>query len=204
MGFYVDRIVPRALNTVCGSRYFDYWRDRVCEGLGGDILEIGFGSGTNIKHLPPTVDRVVAVEPAGLARDLARLKISNTDIAISFVDVIAGTLPLVDDSFDGALCTFTLCTVERPEVVLGEIRRVLKPGASLHFLEHGLSPERRTAAWQHRLNGWEQRLAGGCQLIRDPQRLVRDAQFKLEWSEHAYAKGPKPWSYFTLGVASKP
>lgn len=166
-------------------------------------MEIGFGSGTNVPYLPSSVRRVVAVEPAGVARRLAESRMSNFTVPIAFVDVNEGEMPLADDSFDGALCTFTLCTVEHPHVVLGEILRVLKPGATFHFLEHGLAPDARTATWQRRLNGLEERVAGGCQLIRDPEALIRAARFDVEWCEKRYAGGPRPWSYFTVGVARK-
>ncbi|MBW4029696.1 MAG: class I SAM-dependent methyltransferase [Acidobacteria bacterium] len=204
MGFYADQVVPRAVGLVCGTHYFRPWRQRVCEGLSGDIVEIGFGSGANLAFLPASVRRVVAVEPALVARRLAGSAASRSAAAISFVEVEGGRLPLEDDSLDGALCTFTLCTVQRPDIVLGEIRRVLKPGGALHFLEHGLAPDARTAKWQRRLNGWEQRLAGGCQLTRDAATLVRDAGLEIEAMEQRYAGGPRPWTYFTLGVARKP
>jgi len=204
MGFYVDQVVPRAIGVVCGSRFFDPWRHRVCQGLAGDVLEIGFGSGANVRHYPPAVERVIAVEPAGVARRRAASNISQARCPVTLIDPTRGSLPLGDDTFDAALCTFTLCSVDDPDAVLAEILRILTPGGSLHFLEHGLAPDRATASWQHRLNGFEQRLAGGCQLIREPLALVGDAGFAVQWSEQAYAKGPKPWSFFTLGVAVKP
>jgi len=204
MGFYFDQVVPRAVGVVCGTKFFRPWRRRVCEGLSGDILEIGFGSGANLTYLPASVRRVVAVEPAIVARRLARSSTSRSAADITFVEAEGDRLPIEDDSLDGALCTFTLCTVARPDVMLGEIRRILKPGAELHLLEHGLSPDARTARWQRRLNGWEQRLAGGCQLTRDAAALARDAGFEVEVVEQRHAGGPRPWGYFTLAIARKP
>lgn len=204
MGLYADQVVPRAVGLVCGTRFFSPWRRRVCEGLSGDILEIGFGSGVNLTYLPKAVRRVVAVEPAVVARRLARSSTSRSAARITFVEAEDDRLPLEDDSLDGALCTFTLCTVAHPEVTLREIRRVLKPGAELHLLEHGLSPDPRTARWQHRLNGWEQRLAGGCQLTRDAATLARAVGFDVEVIEQRHAGGPRPWGYFTLARARKP
>lgn len=176
----------------------------MCAGLGGEILEIGFGSGANVEHLPAAVRRVWAVEPDAVARHLSERARTNSDVEVTFVDSRPDVWAIPDGSLDAALCTFTLCTVERPEVVLAEIRRILKPGAPLHFLEHGLSPDRRMAAWQHRLNGWERRLAGGCQLIRDPLELIAAASLDLQWSEQSYALTPSPWSFMTLGVARTP
>lgn len=204
MGFYADQVVPRLVGVVCGTRFFRPWRQRVCEGLSGEIVEIGFGSGVNLTFLPGTVRRLFAVEPAVVARRLARSSTSRSAAQITFVETREDHLPLADDSIDGALCTFTLCTVARPDVTLGEILRVLKPGGELHLLEHGLSPDARTARWQRRLNVWEQRLAGGCQLTRDPVALARAAGFEVEVIEQRHAGGPRPWGYFTLAVARKP
>lgn len=203
MGFYNDQVMPRLVAVVCGNRFFDSWRRRTCEGLEGDIIELGFGSGTNVRFLPAAVRRVVAVEPSHTARTVARAKIKSADIDIEFVD-LDRPHELTANSLDGALCTFTLCSVEKPVEVLRQILHVVKPGAALHFLEHGLSPDPCTALWQHRLNGVEQLCAGGCHLTRDPLKLISESGFEIERSVQEYAKGPKPWSYFTLGLARKP
>jgi ubiquinone/menaquinone biosynthesis C-methylase UbiE len=204
VGFYSNQVTPRLVGVVCGSKFFDSWRRRVCEGLEGDIIEIGFGSGANTAFLPGGVRRVFAVEPSRASREIAQSRHVDLALEINFVDLDGDSPPLAADSLDGALCTFTLCSVENPEETLRQLLRVLKPGAELHFLEHGLSPDRRTAAWQRRLNGCEQRLAGGCQLTRDPLQLIGQSGFVIVRSVQKYAKGPKPWSYFTLGVARKP
>jgi len=112
-------------------------------------------------------------------------------------------LELSDESCDSALATFTLCTVPDARRALDEVVRVLRPGGSLHFLEHGLSPDARVARWQRRLDPLQRALAAGCHLTRDPLALVADAGLELTWSEQRYASGPKAWSYFTVGVARK-
>ena len=86
MSLYADQVVPRVVGLVCGTKFFRPWRRRVCEGLGGDILEIGFGSGVNLAYLPDTVQRVVAVEPALVARRLARASTSRCAARITFVE----------------------------------------------------------------------------------------------------------------------
>ncbi|MDH2902347.1 MAG: methyltransferase domain-containing protein [Actinomycetota bacterium] len=203
MGLYNDHVMPRLVGVVCANKFFDSWRRRVCEGLEGDIIELGFGSGANVPFLPDAVRRVVAVEPSRSARVSAEAKLKGHRIEIEFVDLDRPDT-LGADTLDGAVFTFTLCSVDDPGVVLRQLLRVLKPGAPLHFLEHGLSPDARTAHWQHRLNGLEQRLAGGCQLIRDPLALIGASGFDIVSSSQGYAQGPKPWSYFTMGVAKKP
>jgi ubiquinone/menaquinone biosynthesis C-methylase UbiE len=203
MGLYNDHVMPRLVGVVCGHKFFDSWRRRVCEGLEGDIIELGFGSGTNVRFLPTAVRRVVAVEPSRTAREVAESKIIGNAFNVTFVD-LDSTHSLSDDSLDGALCTFTLCSVDDPGVVLRQLLRVLKPGAPLHFLEHGLAPDQRIARWQRLLNSLERRLAGGRQLIREPLAMISESGFVIERNEQEYARGPKPWSYFTLGVARKP
>ncbi len=204
MGVYADQVVPRVVGAVCGTRFFRPWRQRVCEGLSGDIVEIGFGAGVNLAYLPAAVRRVLAVEPAAVARRLARGAAMRSGAQVNFLDAPGGLSTLAEDSLDGALCTFTLCTVSNPEVTLAEVYRALKPGGELHLLEHGLSPDPRTVRWQWRLDGLEQRLAGGCHLTRDAASLARDAGFDVEVIEQRHAGGPRPWGYFTLAVARKP
>ena len=113
-------------------------------------------------------------------------------------------LPLADASCDGALSTFTLCTIPDVTAALAELHRVVRPGGRFHFLEHGLSPDASVATWQHRLEPIQKRLADGCHLTRDPTELVRAAGFEIERSESRYASGPKPWTWMTEGVARKP
>lgn len=179
------------------------WRGQVVEGLRGRVVEIGFGSGLNVAHYPAEIDVVLAVEPAAVARRLARKRIAATGVTVEHIGTDGQSLPVADASCDAALSTFTLCTVPDPTVALAEILRVLRPGGCLHFLEHGISPDAGVAAWQRRLEPLQRRLADGCHLTRDAASLVTGAGFHLERCEQAYAKGPKPWSYFTLGVAAK-
>jgi ubiquinone/menaquinone biosynthesis C-methylase UbiE len=203
MGVYREFVLPRLIDRLCGSRAMVRWRERVTEGLVGQVVEIGFGSGLNLEFLPPEVTGVFAVEPSATAMKLALKREADVSVRVVHVGLDGGSIALADESCDSALCTFTLCTVADPTKVLGEIHRVLRPGASLHFLEHGIAPDPSVARWQRRLDPWEQRLADGCHLTRDPRSLVRDAGFTIESIEQRYARGPKPWSYFTLGRATK-
>jgi SAM-dependent methyltransferase len=110
-------------------------------------------------------------------------------------------IALPDASCDAALSTFTLCTVADPAKVLAGLRRVLRSEGRFHFLEHGIAPEPSVARWQRRLDPWQRRLADGCHLTRNTLALVGQAGFVVERYEQGYAAGPKPWSYFTMGLA---
>ena len=201
MGFYRDRVLPRLIDAACGSGDLASWREGVTDGLSGRVVEIGFGSGLNVPHYPPGVEEVLAVEPAELARRLAQPRIDASGVAVTHIGLDGQQLPLDDASCDAALCTFTLCTVPDPAQALAELRRVVRPGGRLHLLEHGLAPDDDVRAWQRRVEPLQKRLADGCHLTREPDLLVTAAGFELERCEHRYARGPRPWSWFTAGVA---
>jgi ubiquinone/menaquinone biosynthesis C-methylase UbiE len=204
MGIYRERILPHIIDRACGTPELQAWRAEVAAGLSGKVVEIGFGSGLNVEALPAEVEIVYAVEPAELARQLAESRIAAGNVTVEHVGLDGQRIPLDDDSCDGALSTFTLCTIPDVGVALAELRRVVRPGGRFHFLEHGLSPDARVAAWQRRIEPAQKRLADGCHLTRDTAELVRHAGFELEQVASRYAKGPKPWSWFTEGVAINP
>lgn len=173
------------------------------QGLHGRVVEIGFGSGLNVALYPPEIDLVYAVEPASVARRLAEPRIARSAVAVEHVGLDGASIPLPDGSCDAALSTFTLCTIPDVEAALAELRRVVRPGGTLHFLEHGLSPDPKVATWQRRIEPMQKRLADGCHLTRDPAALVSAAGFDIDRVESRYAKGPKPWSWFTEGIARR-
>ena len=202
MGFYTDQIVPRFTNVALGTKAFAKVRAQVCEGLHGDVLELGFGSGLNLPHLPPAVTGVWAVDPSGVGFDLAAKRIAASPVPVHAAGLDGARLDLPDDRFDSALSTMTLCTIPDVERALAELRRVLKPGAEFHFAEHGLAPEPKIARRQERFTPWQQRFAGGCHLDRHIQTLLAAADFEVVEVANSYlAGGPKAWSYMSVGRA---
>jgi ubiquinone/menaquinone biosynthesis C-methylase UbiE len=201
MGVYGDHVVPRVVDLCCGTKPLGVLRARTAEALSGDIVEIGFGSGLNLPHLPDAVDRVAAVEPSAVGQRLARRRLAASRVPVEFVGLDGQELPVPDDSFDGGLSTFTLCTIPEVTVALAELRRVLRPGATLCFLEHGRAPEPKVAKRQGRLNAIQRRVAGGCNLDRAIDVLIDDAGFEITRLDAYYMKGPKTHSYFYEGVA---
>ena len=201
MPFYRDHIVPRLVGFACGSSSLAGIRARTAAGLDGQLLEIGFGSGTNVPHYPAEVTRVLAVEPSATAWKMAAARISAAPMPIEQVGLDGQSIPLEDASCDTALCTFSLCTIPDPEAALAEVRRVLRPGGRFHILEHGLAPDARVAAFQRRFDPIERRIADGCHLSRDPLALLQSGGFTLDDVEQKYGAGPKAWFYLTRASA---
>jgi ubiquinone/menaquinone biosynthesis C-methylase UbiE len=204
MGIYGDQLLPRFVNVACGTKAAAKQRRRACEGLAGDVVEIGFGSGLNTPFYPPAVTRVAAIEPADVGWRLARKRVAATTIPIERSGLDGQSLPFPDDSFDAALSTWTMCTIPDLEAALRELRRVLKPGGALHFLEHGLAPDEGVRRWQHRFDPVQQRLFGGCHLTRAIPDLVTGAGFTIRELDRYYDKGPKMLVAQSLGVAEAP
>jgi ubiquinone/menaquinone biosynthesis C-methylase UbiE len=205
MGLYGERVLPRIINVACGTKTVEPLRHRVCAGLSGDVVEIGFGSGLNVPFYPAAVTRVAAVEPSDVGWKLAAKRLAATTVPVQRSGLDGQLLPFADDSFDAALSAWTLCTIPDVAAALREIRRVVKPGGRLHFLEHGLAPDERIRRWQRRLDPLQQRVAGGCHFTRPIVELLRTAGFTIEEVDVFYEKGaPKFAAADSLGVATSP
>lgn len=202
MGIYAEQMLPRIINVACGMKVAEPLRQRVCEGLHGQVVELGFGSGLNIPFYPAAVSRVAAIEPADIGWKLARKRLAASSVRVERSGLDGQSLPLPDDSCDAALSTWTLCTIPDVAAALHEVRRVLKPGGTLHFIEHGLAPDERVRRWQHRLEPMQKRLFGGCHLTRPIADLLTDAGFTITEVDVFYEKGaPKPLGADSLGIA---
>jgi SAM-dependent methyltransferase len=202
MGLYDEHVLPRLINAACGMKTVEPLRRRVCDGLSGDVVEIGFGSGLNIPFYPASVTHVAAVEPADVGWKLAGKRLREASVPVRRAGLDGQSLPFPDDSFDAALSTWTLCTIPDVGAALGEIRRVLKPGGRLHFLEHGLAPDEGVRVWQHRLEPMQKRVFGGCHLTRPVVNLLTAAGFTIAEVDVFYEDGtPKVFGADSLGVA---
>lgn len=204
MAWWTEHVVPRVTDLSLRGREIGRSRARACAGLSGQVLEIGFGGGLNLLHLPATVTGVGAVEPSDLGWSMSERRRARSAVPVERIGLDGQEIEAEDVSYDAALCTFTLCTIPDPLAALAEVRRVVRPGGTLHFLEHGLSPDRGVARWQRRLDPLQQRVAGGCHLTRDAGALVEQAGMHLDSIETGDLpgfSGPAALTYGYLGVA---
>jgi len=191
------------INLACGMAPANPLRERVCAGLVGDVVEIGFGSGLNVPFYPATVSRVAAIEPSDLGWKLAASRVAASPVKVERSGLDGQALEFDDDSFDCAVSTWTLCTIPDVKAALAEVRRVLRPAGTLHFVEHGLAPDESVARWQRLLEPTQKRLFGGCHLTRQIVDLLERSGFTIKELEVFYEKGaPKVLAADSLGIAS--
>lgn len=204
MGWWTERVVPRLTDASLSMDEVSELRVDACRGLHGRVLEIGFGSGLNLPHLPPEVTAVAAVEPSELGWSRSAARRSSSAVPVERIGLDGQEIAASDGSMDAALVTFSLCTIPYPERALAEVRRLLAPGGQLHFVEHGLAPDPGVVRWQRRLEPLQRLVCGGCHLTRDVPRLLEGSGFDVVRLDERYLPGPRvgrPWTYGYLGVA---
>ena len=188
MGVYRDRVQPRLLDLAMARPAMRSIRARVCAGLAGDVLEIGYGSGRNQPFLPTAVTGVWAVDPSATGLGLSAARRAGSAVPVVLAVGSAESLPYPDGRFDAALSTFTLCGIPDPVTALAEVARVLRPGAALHFVEHGLAPDAGVIRWQRRGSRLNRAVAG-CELDRDIPALLAAAGLTVTSMTAAYEPG---------------
>lgn len=171
----------------------------------GDVFEIGCGGGINQRfYSPAAITRYAGIDPGGKLLDYARAAARQHGWDADIKDGIGEDIPFEDSSFDTVVCTYTMCSVHDQARVVREMRRILRPGGKLLFLEHGRAPDANVAKWQDRIEPVWKPLAGGCHLTRPITSAVRDGGFVVEPMGERYAPGtPKPVGWMEWGVGIK-
>ena len=155
-------------------------RKKLLAELAGEVIDIGVGTGPSFGHYPATVTRVVAVEPEARLRAIATAAAAAAPVPIEVTAGVANALPGADASYDAAVVSYVLCTVPDQDAALAEIRRVLRPGGRLCFVEHVRADSAGQARAQRALEAtvWPH-LFGGCHLSRDTAAAIERAGFTI-------------------------
>jgi ubiquinone/menaquinone biosynthesis C-methylase UbiE len=202
MGLYRSLVLPVFIELAMRNSRLAGYRQATIEAAHGRVLEIGIGSGLNLPVYGPAVEQVYGIDPSRELLDRAGKRVAEAQVPVSLLRASAEQVPFADTSFDTLVMTWTLCSIPNPSAALAEMRRVLRPGGALLFVEHGLSPEPRIIRWQHRLTPCWKRIGGGCHLDRKMDDLIRAAGFQVGTLEAGYAPGPKPWTFMYRGTAT--
>jgi len=204
-GLWDAHVVPRMIKCACASPAIMELRAGVVPRAQGRVFEIGCGGGLNQQFYDTArVTGFAGIDPSGKLLDYARDAAAKKGWQADIREGVGEAIPFADASFDTAVCTYTLCSVHDPAKVLSELRRILKPGGQLLFLEHGLSPERNVAGWQRRIEPLWKPLMGGCHLSRPVTASVLQSGFALSDPGHQYMPGMPKWAaWMEWGVAVK-
>jgi SAM-dependent methyltransferase len=201
MGFYQDQIVPRLINLAMRHPRFAEYRGRVLSAAEGRVLEIGIGSGLNLPFYGRRVEQVIGLDPSRKLLAMARCADAAKTRAVELIESSAENIPLERASVDTVVTTWTLCSIPDSVRALAEMRRVLKPGGRLLFVEHGRAPDPNVVWWQDRLTPAWRCLAGGCHLNRAIAELIEGAGFGFDRLQTGYMPGPRPMTFLYEGSA---
>lgn len=201
MGLYRRLILPRLIDLAMKDETAAARRSELIPKARGSVLEVGVGSGLNLPFYSSAVTHLYAIDPSPELLRMAGKKIDRVTFPVELVCQSAEQLPVDRESIDTIVTTWTLCSIPDPLGALREMKRVLKPGGCLLFVEHGFSPDPKVQAWQRRINPIWRRVAGGCNVDRKIDELIRSAGFNIARLQTTYLPGPRPMTYTYEGSA---
>jgi len=203
MGIYARYLLPRLTDLTMSRKLLLPYRQRVIGGAAGRVLEIGIGSGLNLPLYGDAVEEVIGVDVSPELLAMAERAAKRRGLRVRLLEGSAERLPanVADGSVDTVVVTWALCSIPDARAALVEAHRVLRPDGSLHFVEHGRSPDTSVAWWQDRLTPLWRRCSGGCHLNRKTDDLLQSAGFRLTHLATGYAPGPRPMAFMYEGQA---
>jgi SAM-dependent methyltransferase len=204
MGLYSKYILPKMVHLACATSPIMRQREKVVPLASGRVLEIGVGSGLNIPFYDAAkVTKVWGLDPAPEMTCQAESAAQAAPFEVEFIDLPGDAIPLDDDSMDTIVMTYTLCSIPEPQAALRQMARVLKPGGTLIFCEHGVAPDPSVQRWQKCVNPIWKRVGGGCHLDRDIPALITEGGFTLVALTARYIPGWRPASFNYWGTATR-
>ncbi|MCB0474293.1 MAG: class I SAM-dependent methyltransferase [Flavobacteriaceae bacterium] len=204
MKLYDKYILPKAIDWACSQAPYFKQREKIIPLARGKVLEIGIGTGLNLKYYDPgKVKHVTGVDPSEAVWRKGQINAQSLPFEFEFIIASAEQLPFEDHHFDTIVTTYSMCTIPDLHTAFQEFQRVLRPNGSLLFCEHGIAPDLSVEKWQHRINPVWKKFSGGCNLNRDIPYLIEHNGFKIIQLETMYLPGWKPASYNYWGVARK-
>jgi ubiquinone/menaquinone biosynthesis C-methylase UbiE len=202
MSWWAQHVLPGLVERAAQSPAILDERRRWVPRAHGHVLELGVGSGLNLPFYDPArVTAVTGIDPSVPLLRRAEPRVARAAVPVTLVEAMAERLPFDPGSFDSAIVTYSLCSMDDPAGALAEVRRVLRPGGELVFVEHGLAPDAGTRWMQRRLTPAWRRFAGGCRLDRDVPGLLRDAGFAVDELTAGYRGAVRMISYTFQGAA---
>ena len=203
MSLYSELIFPRLMDWAMSDSVLSKYRQEVLSQVSGEVFEIGFGTGLNLRYYPNKLHKITTIDVNHGMESLAKKRIHDSEITVDFRVLNGESLPMADHSFDSVVSTWTLCSITKVNQAIQEIYRVLKPGGKFFFIEHGISDEPKVQVWQNRLTPVQKILGDGCHLNRNIKQLVENHFQILTLEEFYEPKFPKILGYMYKGVAQK-
>lgn len=201
MGIYSRIVLPKLIDLTMQGKAVEARRSELIPKAAGFVLEIGIGSGLNLSFYSTAVMRLRGIDPSAELLSMARKKIGRVAFPVELTGESAEQLRVDAHSVDTVVSTWALCSIPNPLGALQEMKRVLKPGGRLLFVEHGRSPDPKVRAWQDRLNPIWRKIGGGCNLNRKMDELIGSAGFEIVELQATYLPGPRPMTYTYQGLA---
>jgi ubiquinone/menaquinone biosynthesis C-methylase UbiE len=202
MAFYRDNIFPFLVDLAMRNQYLRPYRERVAGAAEGRVLDMGIGSGLNLPFYSPRAGEILGLDPSPALLARARGNARGAQPPVRLLSGSAEQIPLHDHSVDTIVMTWTGCSIPGIAAALGEMRRVLRPGGRLLFVEHGRAPEPNVARWQDRVTPLWRCVSGGCHLNRKIDDLLAQNGFRIDRLATGYIPGPRMMTFFSEGAAT--